>query len=107
GRLGLLRQRRQGARAVRRNGPDAALGVARARAARIGGADLKRSLAHPKELTYPCCLPALGELGEVSPREGPATRVQDSAGRPPRPTIRLIQAWMSEPSWVIRASSSS
>ena len=27
-------------------------------------------LAHPTELTDPCCLPALGELGDVSPREG-------------------------------------
>ena len=27
-------------------------------------------LAHPTEVTDPCCLPALGELGDVSPREG-------------------------------------
>ena len=44
------------------------------------GRTKERSLAHPKELTYPCCLPALGELGEVSPREGPPTSVQDLAG---------------------------
>ena len=25
---------------------------------------------HPTELTYPCCLPALGELGKMSPRGG-------------------------------------
>ena len=72
------------------------------RAARSGVADLKRSLAHPKELTYPCCLPALGELGEVSPREGPATRVQIADVPPAAAAIRQIRRWTSEPSWVIR-----
>jgi hypothetical protein len=32
--------------------------------------DMKRPPTHPSELTYPCCLPALGELGEVTPRGG-------------------------------------
>jgi hypothetical protein len=31
----------------------------------------QRSLAYPKELTYPCCRQALGGLGELSPHEGP------------------------------------
>ncbi len=26
--------------------------------------------AHPSEPAYPCCLPALGELGEITPHEG-------------------------------------
>ena len=29
-----------------------------------------RPLAHPSEPTYPCCLPALGEFGKVTPYEG-------------------------------------
>jgi hypothetical protein len=34
-------------------------------------------LAHPPELTYPCCLPALGEFGEVVPHEGSAPSLTD------------------------------
>ena len=30
----------------------------------------KRPPAHPTELTDPCCLPALGELGEMPPHGG-------------------------------------
>ena len=31
--------------------------------------------AHPPELTYPCCLPALGEFSEMTPHEGSAHRL--------------------------------
>ena len=31
--------------------------------------------AHPVELTYPCCLPTLGELGEMPPRGEPSSRL--------------------------------
>src|SRR6476661_2731248 len=31
---------------------------------------MKRPPAHPTELACPCCLPALGELGEVPPHGG-------------------------------------
>ena len=62
---------RPGRRAVRvrrrtdRAGPDP--GAVRRSAVR-------EPLAYPKELTYPCCRQALGELGEVSPREGPVAK---------------------------------
>src|SRR4051812_44860106 len=35
----------------------------------------RRPLAHPPEPAYPCCLPALGELGGVTPHEGSPTTV--------------------------------
>jgi hypothetical protein len=38
------------------------------------GVERKRSPAYPKELTYPCCRQALGELGELSPHGGPETK---------------------------------
>lgn len=38
------------------------------------GLERKRSPAYPKELTYPCCRQALGELGELSPHGGPETK---------------------------------
>ena len=40
---------------------------------------MKRPPAHPTELTYPCCLPALGELGEMPPRGGLLTSVGEAA----------------------------
>ena len=40
----------------------------------------KRSPAYPKELTYPCCRQALGELGELSPHEGPENECTGSIG---------------------------
>src|SRR5699024_7931757 len=40
--------------------------------------------AHPVELTYPCCLPALGGLGEVPPHEGSAS--ESTAPHAFRPT---------------------
>ncbi|GAA2383162.1 hypothetical protein GCM10010420_01490 [Streptomyces glaucosporus] len=35
---------------------------------------------HPPELTYPCCLPALGGFSEMAPREGlhPAYRMPET-----------------------------
>jgi len=43
---------------------------------------MKRSLAHPKELTDPCCLPALGELGEISPHGGLPRSLGERAALP-------------------------
>lgn len=41
---------------------------------------------HPPEPTYPCCLPALGELGEIAPREGLGpTLADESPGFDPSP----------------------
>ena len=44
----------------------------------------ERPLVYPAELTYPCCLPALGELGEIPPHEGLALSIRDRLG-PLRP----------------------
>lgn len=30
----------------------------------------RKTSTHPEEATYPCCIPALGELGDVPPRGG-------------------------------------
>lgn len=46
---------------------------------------MKGSSAHPEELTYPCCLPALGELGEVPPRGGPCRHVTREHARSRKP----------------------
>ena len=52
---------------------------------RIGkNAGNKGPLAHPPELTYPCCLPALGEFGEVVPHEGSTESLTDP-GTPAQP----------------------
>ena len=37
-------------------------------------------LTHPVEPAYPCFVPDLGELGEVPPREGPASILGIRAG---------------------------
>ena len=37
---------------------------------RIGPIKRKGPSTHPTEPAYPCCIPALGELGEISPRGG-------------------------------------
>ena len=59
------------------------------RGSSCGPPDMERPPTHPSELTYPCCLPALGELGEVTPRGGlagslgearTATQTEGSAG---------------------------
>ncbi|GAB2758457.1 hypothetical protein GCM10027273_41450 [Nocardioides pakistanensis] len=42
--------------------------------------ETKRPPAHPTELTDPCCLPALGELGEMPPHGG----LPQSLGQCPR-----------------------
>lgn len=62
------RARGAAARADRRaQRPDGAAGTG---PQRVRGR--KGPLAHPPELTYPCCLPALGEFGEMMPHEGSA-----------------------------------
>ncbi|BAQ32381.1 hypothetical protein BBSC_2301 [Bifidobacterium scardovii JCM 12489 = DSM 13734] len=30
----------------------------------------RKTSTHPSEATYPCCIPALGELGDIAPRGG-------------------------------------
>ena len=35
--------------------------------------------AHPLEPAYPCCLPALGEFGEMTPHEGPTNSLRRAA----------------------------
>jgi hypothetical protein len=60
----------------------AAEGIVSASSGRINGArrdrqGQRRPLAHPAELTYPCCLPALGELGEMPPYEGLAPSLRE------------------------------
>src|SRR6478736_7239454 len=42
---------------------------------------MKRPPAHPTELACPCCLPALGELGEVPPHGGLARSLGEPPGR--------------------------
>ncbi|GAA3662388.1 hypothetical protein GCM10022237_22810 [Nocardioides ginsengisoli] len=42
----------------------------------------KRPPTYPIELTYPCCLPALGELGEIPPRGGLPTTLEDGVAQP-------------------------
>ena len=37
---------------------------------------MKGPLAYPTGTTYPCCIPALGELGDVPPREGLPTSIR-------------------------------
>ena len=36
--------------------------------------------AHPPELTYPCCLPALGEFSEMTPHEGSGSTLAQTPG---------------------------
>ncbi len=46
--------------------------------------------AHPLEPAYPCCLPALGEFGEMTPHEGPINslrRATAAFGRIKRPQV--------------------
>lgn len=42
---------------------------------------MKRPPAHPTELACPCCLPALGELGEVPPHGGLARSLGEGPGQ--------------------------
>jgi hypothetical protein len=41
---------------------------------------MERPPAHPTELTDPCCLPALGELGEMPPHGGLPLSLGESRG---------------------------
>jgi len=45
---------------------------------------MKGPLTHPTEPAYPCFIPDLGELGEVSPREGSRTSLTAGEGPPVR-----------------------
>ena len=45
---------------------------------------MERPPAHPTELTDPCCLPALGELGEMSPHGGLPRSLGERVPRPQR-----------------------
>ncbi|GAA4425394.1 hypothetical protein GCM10023169_22980 [Georgenia halophila] len=38
---------------------------------------MKGPPVHPPELTYPCCLPALGEFGKMTPHEGSISDLTD------------------------------
>jgi hypothetical protein len=42
---------------------------------------MKRPPTYPTELTYPCCLPALGRFGKMSPHGGLAESVAPDLGR--------------------------
>ena len=48
--------------------------------------------AHPPELTYPCCLPALGEFSEMTPHEGSAHRLQQARASTNSGLSRAVQA---------------
>ncbi len=52
--------------------------------------------AHLEELTYPCCIPALGEFGEVPPHEGSAPTVA-------APNARGRTAWPAPTGCPIRS----
>jgi len=45
--------------------------------------------AHPVELTYPCCLSALGEFGQVPPRGEPCIHTRAPPNPLPNPPQRL------------------
>ena len=34
------------------------------------GPHIRKTSTYPEEATYPCCIPALGELGDIPPRGG-------------------------------------
>ena len=66
----------------------------KARGAKAG--DIEGPPAHPKELTYPCCLPTLGGLGEISPHEGPSSSVGHPAKGVERPSAQPIPPVLRE-----------
>jgi hypothetical protein len=75
GQKGAIRSDPPQPRAPRRcgtRGPPRATTGRRGRHGAAAGPGRKGPLAHPPELTYPCCLPALGEFGEMMPHEGSA-----------------------------------
>src|SRR3954452_14576531 len=45
-----------------------------------GAPEMERPPAHPTELACPCCLPALGEFGEMPPHGGLAGSLGDGPG---------------------------
>ena len=43
----------------------------------VGSTDMRGPPAYLEELACPCCLPALGEFGEVPPHGGPEATVAE------------------------------
>src|SRR6266567_6981038 len=58
----------------------------------------ERPLAHPPEPAYPCCIPALGEFGGVTPHEGSARQHSRESGWRSTPRRRVSLPTEDSPS---------